>query len=457
MIIKHREQVAIQLIDQWLGYRSRYTNLPGFQVCIRKKGAIIFSKAYGFANVTAGTFLTTKHLFHIASHSKTFTACIFLQLELMGKVKLNYLITDYIPELKNHTDKRFRKITIRDLLTHRSGIFRDGLDSVFWELQKPFLSREELLQETLSTALFYDPNTVTKYSNIGYGLLGVILENLMQMPYHTVVQDMILSKLSDNMILPDYSGEKTKFADGHTRAYFNGQRRVMKHAAAQGLAPATGFCANAESTSLFFHEFLLGKKLLTEQAQQELLSLNWLVKNVKNQHYGLGIQFDGDDLQLIGHSGGYPGFVTQTCLIAGTDYVVSFFLNTNEFIPFDVVQGVAGVFNKVKEVFTNAEAKKAVVTLPMMSKYGASIHVLSGKKALYFTLDSWMPHNFCLVFEQQKQDDYICYKESGYGSVGERISYHKNHQGIIESVKWGSFMYYPEKTFLQKLESVLIE
>lgn len=456
-MITHQEQLAIRLIDQWLGYRSRYTNLPGFQVCVRKKGAVIFNKAYGFANASKNIPLTTDHLFHIASHSKTFTSCIFLQLEAMGKIQLNSLVVDYIPELKSHTDQRFKKITIRDLLTHRSGIFRDGVDSIFWDLHKPFLSREDLLQETLSTPLIYEPNTQTKYSNIGYGLLGLILENLMQMPYVAVAQKMILSKLSTNMILPDFSNEEKNFANGHTRSYFNRQRRVMKHAAAQSLAAAAGFCANAASTSLFFHELLLGRKLLTERAQQELLSLSWPMKNLKTERYGLGIQFDGEDLQFIGHSGGYPGFVTQTCLVAGTDYVISFFLNTNEFIPFDAVEGVAGIFSKIKENLTNTEAEKAILTTPMMNKYGAGIHVLSGKKALCFTLESWMPHTSCLVLTQQKQGDYICSQESGYGSVGEKISYRKNQEGMIESVKWGSFTLHSEEIFLKKLESILEE
>lgn len=456
-MMTHQEQLAIKLIDEWLGYRLRYMSLPGFQVCVRKKGNMIFSKAYGCANEKEGILLTTDHLFHIASHSKTFTSCLFLQLESMGRVQLNSLIVDYIPELKKHTDKRFKKITIRDLLTHRSGIFRDGIDAIFWELQKPFLSREELLQETLSTPLIYEPNTETKYSNIGFGLLGIILENLMQMPYAAIVQEMILSKLPDCKIQPDYSGKEAKFADGHTRAYFNGQRRVMKHAAAQSLAAATGFCANAEGASLFFHELLLGKKLLTERAQRELLSLSWYMKNSKTERYGLGLQFDGEDLQLVGHSGAYPGFITQTRLIAGTDYVISFFLNTNEFIPSDAVQGIDGILRKIKESFTNAEAEKAILTAPMMNKYGAGIHVLSGKNALCFALESWTPHTLCLVFEKQKQGDYICHKESGYGSVGEKIIYQKSREGMIESVKWGSFIYHPEKIFLEKLESALDE
>ena len=64
-----KEKLALQVIDIWLDYRSRFSNLPGFQVCIRKNNHIILSKAYGYANLDTKRRQTTKDLFHIASHS----------------------------------------------------------------------------------------------------------------------------------------------------------------------------------------------------------------------------------------------------------------------------------------------------------------------------------------------------------------------------------------------------
>ena len=140
-----KEKLALRIVDAWLDYQSRFTNLPGFQICIRKKGEIIFSKAYGYANLTTQRPLKTTDLFHIASHSKTFTTCAILQLVEQGKLRLDQPALDHLPELKNHKDKRFQQITIRDLLSNRSGIFRDGLDCEFWAFQKPFLSRAKIL------------------------------------------------------------------------------------------------------------------------------------------------------------------------------------------------------------------------------------------------------------------------------------------------------------------------
>ncbi len=383
------------------------------------------------------------------------TACAFLQLEAQGQIHLNSKAINYIPELQKHIDPHFKEITIRDLLTHRSGIFRDGVDSIFWELQKPFLSRHELLEEVLSAHLVYTPNSVTKYSNMGYGLLGMILENKMERPYVEGIQKLILSKLPNTKIIADYEpATGLIFADGHTRSYFAGARRAMEHAAANGLASATGFCANAESTSLFFHELLQGSKLLSPQTQKEILSLTWPVKNSKTERYGLGIQVEETEPHLIGHSGSYPGFITQTRWIAGTNYMVSFFLNTNEFIPALAVKSIAALITKIKETFSNKEASVAMVTEAMMSKYRTTIHVISGTKALCFDVDTWSLCDAVLLLEQQKGGYYSCQQENGYGSVGEKIYYNKTSGNRVESVKWGSFTLHNEQTFLQQMENM---
>ena len=79
MNVTDKEKLALKVIDTWLDYRFRYSNLPGFQVCIRKSGKVLFSKAYGYSNLMTKKPLATRDLFHIASHSKTFTSCAVLQ------------------------------------------------------------------------------------------------------------------------------------------------------------------------------------------------------------------------------------------------------------------------------------------------------------------------------------------------------------------------------------------
>ena len=459
MIIENRERLALQVIDIWLDYRLRYGDYPGYQICIRKKGEILFSKAYGYANLEDKRPLKKHDLFHIASHSKTFTACAFLRLVEQGSASLSQLAIDYLPELKNHRDKRFREITLRDLLSNRSGIFRDGYDATFWELEKPFLSREQLLQGVLAAELIYEPNTETKYSNIGFSLLGVILENIVGSSYQEAMNNLVLKDLNTASLFPDYDKNiAAPFADGHSRYSFEGKRLPLKHAPAQALAPAAGFCANAESTSLFFHELLLGERLVSRATQRELLSLNWPVKNSSNHRYGLGVQSEeAAGFKFIGHSGGYPGFITETCLWIGTDYVISSFTNTNDAGAMAALSSIAEVMEKIKSSFTDSESKEASVSGLLMNKWGARLYVVTSTKALSFRLDSWRPCEESLLFESKRAGEYICHKENGYGDVGENLTFMQDKDGNYLQARWGGSVWDCESLFLQKFQKALMK
>ena len=64
---------TLKFIDSWLTLRSQWARWPGFTVVIAKDGEVVFNKAYGLANIENNEKLTTGHLFHVASQSKTFT------------------------------------------------------------------------------------------------------------------------------------------------------------------------------------------------------------------------------------------------------------------------------------------------------------------------------------------------------------------------------------------------
>lgn len=452
-----KENLALRVIDAWLGYQSRFTDLPGFQVCMRKKEQIIFSKAYGHANLKAKRLLTTDDLFHIASHSKTFTTCAVLQLVEKGQLSLQQTALDYLPELKVHKDKRFKQITIRDLLSNRSGLFRDGIDCEFWGLHRPFPSKEQLFQEVLSSDLIFSPNEYTKYSNMGFSLLGLILENALGMPFHQAVDSLIFKKLKETRLLVDYEEANGKFADGYSRALWEGKRMALKHAKARALASATGFCGNAQDTSLFFNTFLLGKGLVSKEMQQEILSLNWAVKNTSGERYGLGLLFNSfSDMELIGHSGSYPGFSTYTANWTGTDYVVSFLLNTNARIPLISVRSLIQILKKIKENFTDEEAMQATLGGPFMNKWGSLLCVLTKKKGLCFPLDTWSPCDEVLLLTSKNGKDFICENQSGFRNMGEKITFEKAEDGYILSIKWGSYTLPLEGVFLKKLQETLL-
>ena len=414
----------------------------------------MFSKAVGFANLRKGEKYTTSHAAHLASHSKMFTGCLTLMLMEHGALSIYDTAATHLSWLNKHKDKRVREITLRDLLTHRAGIFRDGLDAAFWELEKPFPSRDQLQADMLAAKLFYDPNTETKYSNAGMSLLGLALEAATGMDYADLAQKYILSKLPRAQLSPDYGvRRRMKFAQGYTKRIFDEQRKELRHAPANALAPATGFCGTAEATSDFLNAYLNTDTFIPARLRREVTHLNWKVKNLTAESYGLGMGFSaaGDDM-YIGHSGGYPGFGSQTRHLKGSDYTFSAVANSSDIDTFAIMRTASDILRKVETVF--ADEKKIAVSPVVMNKWGSWQYLIGAKTALSIMSDMPTPLDNAQVLQRGRDGNWYNEKANGYSNVGEPVTFIRK-TGKITAVKSGANMLYPADEFLKRAKKTL--
>src|SRR5699024_4929280 len=83
----------------WLAYRRWYLRIPGVQAALRRHGALTLSTADGYSDLGSGDRLTTHHLFRVASHSKTFTAVLLLQLAEQQALRLDDPLEEHLPDL----------------------------------------------------------------------------------------------------------------------------------------------------------------------------------------------------------------------------------------------------------------------------------------------------------------------------------------------------------------------
>src|SRR6187431_2892082 len=90
---------AAAYFDRWLEFRRAADRIPGVQAAVLYDYDIVLSAAHGIADVTTGDPLTDRHLFRIASHSKTFTATAVMQLVERGALRLDDTVGDRIVEL----------------------------------------------------------------------------------------------------------------------------------------------------------------------------------------------------------------------------------------------------------------------------------------------------------------------------------------------------------------------
>lgn len=176
-------------------------------VLITKAGKTVFRGSYGFRDVEANGKLGGKEIFQLASLTKSFTAVLILKLIEEKKLSTETPISMYFPEI--HPDL---PITVANLLNHTSGIREVLRDSalrgkIFTGMKT---SHKELLSYFSRQPLDFTPGTAFSYSNSGYDLLGMIIEEITGLPYGEAVKRLIFDPLEMKNSGYDFPSLKNK-------------------------------------------------------------------------------------------------------------------------------------------------------------------------------------------------------------------------------------------------------
>lgn len=337
------EDVAA-ILPGWVETVLRLHGQSGLQVALWHDGQLVTELAVGSADESAGIPLRTTHRLRIASHSKTFTALTVMRLKEQGRLRLDDTVGDHVAEL---TDSPVADRTLRDLLSHPAGLTRDSGDSRWWRLGTPFADRARLLEIARTGAVRAEAGLHLQYSNIGYGLLGLVIEEVTGMSFAEAVTELVLSPVGVEGLGPDLPAgapgpeAPDGFARGHT-SLLHGPRRVVEQIGTGALAAATGFWASAGTIASF------AGKVLTQDALLEPGSLREMRRRVWTLHeggqYGLGLQ-EGNlhGFAVIGHSGGFPTGLSRTWAAPAERLVVSVIGTSVDSPSSEVALGILGL------------------------------------------------------------------------------------------------------------------
>ena len=322
-------KAALNYIPQWLEFQMQLTEQPGCVVAITAKGRVVLEEAFGFANIATKRKLTPRHRFQVASHSKTFTAAAVLKLCEEGLLRLDDSAGLYIKGL--HPAIADTKIS--QLLSHSSGLVRDGYDAGYWRDRAPFL-KEKKLRIALREPPIVETGTRFKYSNHAFGLMGLIIESVTKMSYFDYVQSTIVegSNLRETMA-DGPTPPKVPIAQGHSRKLPLGRRVLLPgNKAPHSLAPATGFLSTAADLARFFAS-LDGKaksSVLSHTSRNEMTRVHWEdISAYEDKYYGLGVMIGKTgDWNWFGHMGAFPGFLSRTVVVPERDLSISLLTNS---------------------------------------------------------------------------------------------------------------------------------
>ncbi|WP_181304993.1 serine hydrolase [Rufibacter sp. XAAS-G3-1] len=314
-----REQIAIpasftpdsvrKLTQQLDSVFKHFHKRRGFNgtVLVTKYDQVIYKNAFGLADFYKKDSLTVETAFQLASVSKQFTAMAIMMLKDEGKLSYKDSVQQYIPNFPYHG------ITIRQLLTHQSGLsnytyFSDKL----WPDRNKNLTNEDVINLMVAhrPQPYYPPNTHFDYSNTGYSLLASIVEKVSEMPFATFLRERIFEPLEMKQTFtysPEVATLTGKIATGHTRFR---QKRTSDYL--DTVLGDKGIYSTVEDLYKW-DQALYTQKLVSKETLKEAFTGSILKKKKKQEEdYGFGWRIrplDNGDTAVY-HGGLWHGFST---------------------------------------------------------------------------------------------------------------------------------------------------
>lgn len=308
----------IDLLSAWIESQMAYAGQPGLSIGIVHDQQLVWARGFGFANPERKTPATPATLYRIASNSKVFTATALLQLRDGGRLNLDDPVEKHLSWFKlRKTFSDAPAITIRHLLTHTSGLPREGGESYFADAQFP--SIEQIRDWLQNQDAVLRPETEWKYSNLALGLAGEIVATLSGTSWAEYVKRHILEPLemkSTFAAAPDRN--HPDFAAGFGRRLPDGKRAPNVFTDMNGLASAGNITSSVEDLARFimlqFRDGPAGgAQILKGSTLREMQRVHWMHSDGV-QGWGLGFRvLPQREKTYVGHGGWVSGYRTAHC------------------------------------------------------------------------------------------------------------------------------------------------
>jgi len=305
----------------------------------------VLDTAHGLADASTGEALTAQHRFRIASHSKALAALIAMRLVDDGRLRLDDSAEQHAPSLRGTVAGGLQ---VRELLSHGAGAVRDGDDVGFWHLAAEFPDADRLL--TIARDVERIPaSTEFKYSNIGFGLLGLVIEGVTGTSYSRAFATLLAQPLGLDALTADLVDGAGLLATGHSGLHSSTQRVALGSPVAGALAAATGAVATAAALSDALRTVADGDdRLLSAASRRRMRQQQWSTtgRDGGTAGYGLGLMLrEVDERVWVGHGGAWTGQATRTLVDPERDLVVSVLTNAIDGPAEELATGVARILS----------------------------------------------------------------------------------------------------------------
>jgi CubicO group peptidase (beta-lactamase class C family) len=416
--------------------------VPGTAFGFAQGGDTVLLGAHGLEDVsTAKPVDPATTAFRCASITKSFTATVTMQSVERGKLRLDDAVDSWLPWTVGAVDS---DLTVRDLLMHAGSIIRDGSNA--WD--GTTMPDSQLLHaEVLAKASFGAPLERFRYSNVAYSLLGEILKSATGRTFESLVRTNVIKPLTLTTTWPDLvPAARRALATGYRAARADEERTPVDHVEARSVAPAGGLISTVPDLLEYQRAHLRGdSRLLSEHSKREMQRTQW--RRDSEPHYGLGwMNWHIDGISVVGHSGGFPGFITKIAFAPGEDVAAAVLTNANS--PF-AAKGIELIYTTIANVrrrWTESAASSRWHTrgslAPFLGLYrnrGNDLLVSRINGSLYLiSPDDPNPFDFVSRLEPLGRRRFLIAAGYDFGYLGEEVVFDLERSGKVDSFTYGA-------------------
>lgn len=352
----HRD--ATHLIDVWLEGQKDYESMPSISGAIVKDQSVLWSGAFGESNKENAQQSSVNTLGSVCSISKVFTATAVMKLVDERKLRLDDKISQLLPELTyTQAFSEGGEVTVRSLLNHSSGLPRDTEHAYWSPPSHHFPSEQELYASLSKSATSHPVGGSNGYSNVGYALLGQIIEKVTGKTYKQYLESELFAPLNmeDSVVeLPkDQIGKN--HAVGYTAKYRNGKRNPASSYQTRAMQSAAGVSTTVMDLSKFAKwQFRLAasdkKELLTRASLLNMYESH--SRNKRRGNRGLGYQVNTDESgdRWVSHGGICPGFVSFMKMNVTKKMAYFIMVNANKVRAADYINGLIEIVRRADSI-----------------------------------------------------------------------------------------------------------
>ncbi len=305
----------LRAAEAWLSTQLARDGVPGASAAIVYDQQLIWSKGYGYANVTGKVPATPATRYSICSISKLFTSMAAMRERDAGRLDIDSPVSRYLSWYNiREVEKPDGPVTARGIMSHVAGLPRES-DTPYWRDAK-FPDIATVRARLGEQSNLYRPYAAQQYSNLGMTLLGEMVAATSKQNYHDYVGTHFLRPLGLSNTTSELPIERhgKDFAVGYTSRQTGWSRSPFPAYKVNAIAPAAGFASTAEDLGKFASwQFRLleggGEDVLRASTLREMQRVHWMTPDKPDETRGLGFaNYIHNGKSFVGHSGGCPGY-----------------------------------------------------------------------------------------------------------------------------------------------------